>query len=128
MILDLLLISIITCFIIDISGISENMEWYLSKWLGGKVIIPKPFSCSLCSIFWIGLIWIITHGQFTLLNIVFVCLFATLSEQISNFIKIFKQLVHWVQDAQILLKKNGGYTAPINFDISLTTNSVDGLQ
>lgn len=98
MILDLLLISIIICFVIDISGIIENIEWYLGKWLGGKVIIPKPFSCSLCSIFWIGLIWLICNGQFTLLNIVYVCLFAAFSEQISNMIKIFKHLVSWVQD------------------------------
>lgn len=107
MILDLLLISIITCFIIDISGIIENMEWYLSKWLGGKVIIPKPFSCSLCSIFWIGLIWIITHGQFTLLNIVFVCLFAALSEEITGMLLIIKHTIHKVLDViELLITKN----------------------
>lgn len=106
--IDLLLLSIIVCFIIDISGIVDSIKHIIWKWAFNRKkeyqdFSLKPFDCSLCSIFWIGLIWIITHGQFTLLNIVFVCLFATLSEQISNFIKIFKQLVHWVQDAIALL-------------------------
>lgn len=101
MILDLFLITIIICFIIDISGIIESIEWWLSKWLKVNCKIPKPFSCSLCMTFWVGLIWI-SIFDFTLLNFVYVCLFATLSEQISNFIIIIKQLVQWVQDAIVL--------------------------
>lgn len=102
MVLDILMISIIICFIVDISGIIENIEWWLSKWLGGKVIIPKPFSCSLCLCFWIGIIWLLIHGQFTLFNLLFVCLFAALSEEITGLIMIIKQLLHRVQDAIVL--------------------------
>lgn len=101
MILDLFFITTIICFIIDISGIIESIEWWLSKWLNVNCKIPRPFSCSLCMTFWIGLIWI-SIFDFTLLNLVFVCLFATLSENISNFILIIKQLVQWVQDAIVL--------------------------
>lgn len=101
MILDLFLITTIICFIIDISGIIESIEWWLSKWLKVTCKIPKPFSCSLCMTFWMGLIWI-SIFDFTLLNFVYVCLFATLSENISNFIIIIKQLVQWVQDAIVL--------------------------
>lgn len=101
MILDLLMITIIVCFIIDLSGIIENIEWWLSRWLKGVVKIPKPFSCSLCTTFWVGLIWIIVF-DFSLLNLVFVCLFATLSEQISNMIIIIKQLIAKVQDTVVL--------------------------
>lgn len=99
MILDLLMISVIICFIIDISGIIENIEWYLGKWLGGKVIIPKPFSCSLCLTFWIGLIWLIVQGEVTLFNIMAVCLLSALTEQITNAITLFKQLIARLQDA-----------------------------
>lgn len=101
MILDLFLITIIICFIIDISGIIESIEWWLGKWLKVTCKVPKPFSCSLCMTFWMGLIWI-SIFDFTLLNFVYVCLFATLSEQISNFIIIIKQLVQCVQDAIVL--------------------------
>lgn len=102
MILDLFLITIIICFIIDISGIIETIEWWLSKWLKVPCKVPRPFSCSLCMTFWVGLIWTGIF-DFTLLNLVYVCLLAALSEQISNFIIIIKQLVHRVQDAIVLL-------------------------
>jgi hypothetical protein len=93
------MISVIICFIIDISGIIENIEWYLGKWLGGKVIIPKPFSCSLCLTFWVGLIWLIVQGEVTLFNIMAVCLLSALTEQITNTITLFKQLIARLQDA-----------------------------
>lgn len=99
MCIDLLMISVIICFIIDISGIIENIEWYLGKWLGGKVIIPKPFSCSLCLTFWVGLIWLIVQGEVTLFNIMVVCLLSALTEQITNAITLFKQLIARLQDA-----------------------------
>lgn len=101
MILDLFLITIIICFIVDISGLIESIEWWLSKWLKVPCKIPKPFSCSLCMTFWIGLIYI-SILDFSLINLLFVSVFAALSEEISNFIKIIKQLVHWVQDAIVL--------------------------
>lgn len=101
MILDLFLITIIICFLIDISGIIESIEWWLSKWLKVPCKIPKPFSCSLCMTFWIGLIYI-SILDFSLINLLFVSVFAALSEEISNFIKIIKHLVHWVQDAIVL--------------------------
>jgi hypothetical protein len=105
MILELLLITTIICFIIDISGIIESMEWWLSKWLKVNCKIPKPFSCSLCMSFWIGIIWI-SIFEFTLLNLLFVCLFAALSENISKMLVIIKGFISEVQDAmQLLIKK-----------------------
>lgn len=99
MILDLILISVIVCFIVDISGIIDNVEWWLSKWLNRSAKVPKPFSCSLCMTWWVGLIWIIVQCKFTLFNICCVALIAALSEQISNMIVIIKQLIARIQDA-----------------------------
>ena len=92
------MIAIIICFVIDISGIIESVEWYLGKWLGGKVIIPKPFSCSLCMCFWCGLLWLLIQSQFTLFNVMLVCLIAAFSEQITNAILILKQLIAKLED------------------------------
>lgn len=105
MILELLLITTIICFIIDISGIIESMEWWLSKWLKVNCKIPKPFSCSLCMSFWIGIIWI-SIFEFTLLNLFFVTVFAALSEDITGFIKIIKYLLNKVRDAIVLRLNN----------------------
>ena len=101
MILELMMIAIIICFVIDISGIIESIEWYLGKWLGGKVIIPKPFSCSLCMCFWMGLLWLLIQSQFTLFNVMVVCLIAAFSEQITNAILILKQLIAKLEDKLI---------------------------
>jgi hypothetical protein len=87
--------------VIDISGIIESIEWYLGKWLGGKVIIPKPFSCSLCMCFWMGLLWLLIQSQFTLFNVMVVCLIAAFSEQITNAIIILKQLIAKLEDKLI---------------------------
>lgn len=98
MILELLMISVIICFIIDISGIIESIQTGLGKWLGGKVIIPKPFSCSLCMTFWMGLLWLVIQGPFTLFNIMMVCLIAAFTEHITNGIILIKQLVARIMD------------------------------
>lgn len=97
MILDILMISIITCFVIDISGIIESIESILGKWLGGKAKIPKPFSCTLCSTFWIGLIYVICVDC-TLLNVLLVCVVSALTEPISKCILIVRELISWVID------------------------------
>lgn len=105
--IELLLLTVIVCFVVDISGFIDTIKNLIWKWVfNGKREYRdfrlKPLDCSLCMTFWVGLIWIGIF-DFTLLNLVYVCLLAALSEQISNFIIIIKQLVHWVQDAIVLL-------------------------
>lgn len=97
MILDLFLITTIICFIIDISGIIESIEWWLGKWLKVNCKIPKPFSCSLCMTFWIGLIWI-SIFDFTLFNLLFVTIFAMMSEEITQILLTIKYLIHRLID------------------------------
>lgn len=106
MILDLFLITIIICFIIDISGIIDTIKNIIWKWVFNgnreyREFRLKPLDCSLCMTFWIGLIYI-SILDFSLINLLFVSVFAALSEEISNFIMIIKQLVHWVQDTIVL--------------------------
>ena len=45
-IIDILLIHFICVFVIDFSGFIDQIE------VVTKRNIPKPFSCSLCSVFW----------------------------------------------------------------------------
>lgn len=97
MILELLLITTIICFIIDISGIIESIEWWFSKWLNRQCKIPKPFSCSLCMTFWIGLFYM-AFIDFSLLNLLFVCLVAMMSEEITQILLTIKYLIHRLID------------------------------
>ena len=91
--LDVIFIQIIVCYIIDLSGVIQSIEEGLSKLLKFKCVIPKPFSCSLCSGFWINLIYLIITHNFTLPYIVFVALIAFFSKNISGFLLWVRELM-----------------------------------
>ena len=91
------MITVIICFIVDISGIIESIEWWLSKWLKGNVKIPMPFSCSLCMSWWIGLIWIIIYG-FSLKNLFILSVIVMLSEQITQLLLTVRYSIHKLID------------------------------
>ena len=60
--INLLFIQFIIVQLIDVSGFISEMENSLSKWLKIKAHIPKPFSCSYCLTFWVGLIYLLIAG------------------------------------------------------------------
>lgn len=96
MLIDLFLITLIIVFIIDISGFIDEMETILSKWLKGKARVPKPFSCSLCMTWWTGLIYLLIIGEFTLLWIATVALFALLSGVLATLLICVRETLNWV--------------------------------
>ena len=95
--LDVVFIQIIVCFIIDLSGVIQSIETGLSKRLHFKCVIPKPFSCSLCSGWWINLIYLIAVHQFTLPYIVFVAMVSFFSKNISGFLR-------WIQESLVKIE------------------------
>ena len=95
--LDVIFIQIIVCFIIDLSGFIQSMEEGLSKWFKFRCVIPKPFSCSLCSGWWINLIYLIITHHFTLPYVVFVALVAFFSKNISG-------IRRWIQESLIKIE------------------------
>ena len=95
--LDVIFIQIIVCFIIDLSGFIQSLEEGLSKWFKFKCVIPRPWSCSLCSGFWINLIYLIAVHQFTLPYIVFVAIISFFSKNISGFLR-------WIQESLVKIE------------------------
>ena len=78
-ILNLFLITFIVVFIVDVSGAVDSLKSGI-KWLltNGKMKNSnydlKPWSCSLCMTFWIGLIYLLCTSNFTISYIACVCL------------------------------------------------------
>ena len=104
--IELLLLTVIVCFVVDISGFIDTIKNIIWKWVfNGKreyrEFRLKPLDCSLCMTFWIGLIWVTIHG-FTLINLFFVTVFAALAEDITGFIKIIEYLLNKVRDEIVL--------------------------
>lgn len=95
--IDLLLISLIVVFIVDISGAVDSLK------RGIKYIITKgrftdsnyrlkPLDCSLCMTFWCGLLYIILTHQFSIVNVAVVCMFSFSAETIKDSILVAKDI------------------------------------
>lgn len=91
--INVVLIQILVCFIIDLSGFIQEVESGLSKWLHFRCSIPKPFSCSLCMGWWTNIAYLLITGQFSLVLLVFVGLIAFLSKNISGFLRWCSELL-----------------------------------
>jgi len=88
--LDLLIISFIVSFIIDISGIVSSIKKFIWKLFNKKIPYKdfdfKPFECSLCMTFWVILIYSMFNYNI-LYSLFFASLFAFLSTIITNLLK-----------------------------------------
>lgn len=95
---DLILISTIVVFIVDISGaidsLKSGLKWILTK---GKMKNSdyrlKPIDCSLCMTFWSGIIYLLVVQQFTLPYLAFVCLLACFSGIIKSTILLVEDIL-----------------------------------
>ena len=82
MYIDLLLLAIIICFVVDISGAMRKFR--------------KPLSCSLCSIFWSGLIYLLVTKNFTIQGVAFVAFLSMMSSVITGFLLTLKELLNYI--------------------------------
>lgn len=97
-ILNLLCISIIIVFITDItdfpSNVKKGISWVLTK---GKIVKDEYrlhlLDCSLCQIWWIGIIYLLAIGKFSLFYLTAVCLIACFSGIIKSSILLIEDIV-----------------------------------
>lgn len=95
--LDLLFLTLIVVFIVDLSGWTDTWLDAFSRWLGHKVKEFKPFTCSLCMTWWTGIVYLIVTRQFTLGLLAYIALLAYLSFPISQFLIFVKELLlKWI--------------------------------
>ena len=95
-IINLVLIAIIVCYVIDISGFIQSIKrQYLRKMF--KIKNPdistlnwKPFDCSRCLTLYSGLIYLAIVGNFTIPYITIVALLSMLSSNISGLLLTIK--------------------------------------
>ena len=97
MIIELILIQLIIVFIIDLSGVVDSIKLFISKHLTKNKIVTtnfsiKPFDCSLCSTWWIGLIYLLICHSFTIPYIALVALLSYLTPLSSSILLLIKDL------------------------------------
>ena len=92
--LNLFLISLILVFIIDISGIVDVIKHVIWKWAYQgkreyKDFSIKPFDCSLCSTWWVGLIYLCFAGL-SWVNVAYVAFLAYLTPVFKDVLILLK--------------------------------------
>ena len=98
--INLFLLTCIIVFVVDLSGfVDEMVKRLYNKYIkvgDYHTLIPKlkPFTCSLCLSFWVGLIYLLITRQFTILMIGYVCLLAFLSPIIGDILVMIKDVIN----------------------------------
>ena len=83
--IDLLLLAAITIYIVDLSGFTESWRSALTKALKARELKPmRPFDCSLCMTWWVGIIYAVCTGSVTLPVIAYIAALSFLSLPISQ--------------------------------------------
>ena len=97
-IFNLFLISILVVYIVDISGaidsLKSGIKWVITKGkMNNSNYRLKPLDCSLCGVWWCGLIYLLVTNNFTLPYITIVALFSTFSGIIKSSILIVEDTI-----------------------------------
>lgn len=106
--LNLLLLTFVICFIVDVSGFFTFVKKFVASRLEGKYSnlkaedIKIPFvTCSLCTVWWAGIIYLLCIGDFTLVNLTFVAFLSLVSSNISGLLFTLKDYLSsfemWLQ-------------------------------
>lgn len=98
MYLNIFLMAIILVYGIDILGFAEEMKIKLYKFIKGKNVIYKPYSlrpfdCSLCLSFWVGVLILIFNLKLTVINIAYVCLVSFFTPQFKDVLLVIQDFV-----------------------------------
>lgn len=91
--INIICLAFVVAYIVDISGIVDSIKWALGRWLNIKVGRLKPIDCSLCMTWWVGLIYIIAIGEFSIYTTLCVAMTSALSAQISDTINLLRGLI-----------------------------------
>lgn len=92
--INILLITLIIVFIIDLSGFTQSVQNALKRWLRLKTEpVIKPFMCSLCMTWWTALIYIIATHNFTIPLIAYSALLAFLTPVFRDIIKLVQDFI-----------------------------------
>lgn len=66
----------------------DSLDPLLSRWLGFKAKLPaKPFKCSTCQTHWIGLIFLIVSGQWTIWTYLYLLLVSAATPLMENLLR-----------------------------------------
>ena len=90
--IDLLMVAVITIYIVDLSGFTETLLKVISAYKGRKVTELKPFSCSLCMVWWVCLIFSLVTGECSIPVVAFIALLSFLSVPLGQLLMLIREV------------------------------------
>lgn len=94
---NILLITLIIVFVLDLTdfweNVSKGLSWIITK---GKVVKSfqlKPFSCSLCSTFWVSLIYVLIAGAFSIPMLGYILLMSYLTPVYADGMRLIRDFI-----------------------------------
>ena len=95
--IHLFLISLVTIYIVDISGFTQSWRDALARWLKVSSLRPlKPFDCGACTTWWVCIIFALLSGQFSIFTIAFSALLSLLSNPLGNALIFIREGMTWL--------------------------------
>ena len=91
-IIDLILVALVTIYIVDLSGFTETWLSFLSHYKGRKITELKPFSCSLCMVWWVCLIYAVIVGNLTIPVVALIALLSLLSVPCGQLLMLIREV------------------------------------
>lgn len=93
MVKDLLILTAVTVFVVDLSGFSDTLLGWANRIVrpyGRHFSQLKPFTCSLCATWWLGLLYLLIARHFTLTGVGLVALCAFSTTAVANVLMLMK--------------------------------------
>ena len=92
-IVELVLVALITIYVVDLSGFTDTWLKFLSAYKGRKITELKPFSCSLCMVWWVCLAYLVITSQLTLSLVAFTALLSFLSIPMGQILVLLREVM-----------------------------------
>lgn len=98
---ELLLVAVVVVYVVDVSGATETLLGLLSRFTRRFGLPPvrsfRPFTCSLCMVWWCCLAWALIRGQLTLPTVAASAALSSVSKTLcAVFIFIRESTAHFV--------------------------------
>ena len=91
-IIDLILVAFVTIYIVDLSGFTDTWLNILSNYRGRRITGLKPFSCSLCMVWWVCLIYASIVGNLTIPVVALIALLSLLSVPCGQLLILIREV------------------------------------
>lgn len=94
MVIDLLILAAVVVFVVDLSGFSDTLLGLanrLARPRGWEFQSLKPFTCSLCATWWLGLLYLAATHHLTLQGVGMVALVSLLTTPMANAEALVKE-------------------------------------